>query len=245
MRKGKLYGIGVGPGDPEMLTIKARKLLEEMAVLLVPKSRQEKRSLALSIVESYLPENQQQLEIILPMTRDQNVLLEHWQKAARQVLDELHKGKDCGFITLGDPGTYSTFAYLWRHVHLLDAEIEVEMIPGVSAVNQTGALAGEILVEGDESLAVITALKSPGELEEILDRFENVVVLKAGRYLEQLTEFLESRNGRERAVLVSRGGFDDAFIAGDLSSLSNLKDKSWDYLSTVVIKRKTGWGEMS
>ena len=233
-RKGKLYGIGVGPGDPELLTVKACCLLEELPVLLVPKAHQGKRSLALSIVEDFLPEEQQIMEIILPMTRDEDVLKEHWEKAALQTLEVLQQGKDGGFITLGDPCIYSTFGYLWQHVRLLDKEIEVEIIPGISAVNQTGAQAGQTLVEGEESLAMITAGKPHEEMEAILESFENVVVLKAGRHLDKLIKLMEGREGREKAVLVSRAGFEDGFTTKNLAEIT---DKNLDYLSTVIIKR--------
>jgi len=233
VKPGKIYGIGVGPGDPELLTIKARRILKEVPLLLVPRSRRDKDSLALSIVEEFLREDLERVDLLLPMTRDRDELKKHWERAARQVLEKLQKGKDGAFITLGDPATYSTFPYLQRHLWELDREVEVEMIPGVSAINDMASRVGCPLAEGEESLAITTPPKTPGDLEEILDRFENLVIMKAGRSTGEITSLLESKGLEGRAFFASRIGFADGFYTRDLSEL---KDKTFDYLSTFIIK---------
>ncbi|TLM98344.1 precorrin-2 C(20)-methyltransferase, partial [bacterium] len=114
--KGKFYGIGVGPGYPELLTLKAYRLLQQVDVLCIPKSRMEKESLALNIVRQSLDRDFRVLELLFPMSHDEEVLAAHWDRAAEQVAAELAAGYNVAFITIGDPMFYSTYAYLLQRV---------------------------------------------------------------------------------------------------------------------------------
>jgi precorrin-2/cobalt-factor-2 C20-methyltransferase len=234
MPYGKFYGIGVGPGDPELLTLKAKRVLEEIDVLFIPRSRSEKRSLALSIVSGAISKEWQFIDLILPMTRDKEELHQHWQEAAEQVIATLQNGKDGGFITLGDPTLYSTFTYLLKYVKKIAPEIEVEIIPGISAVTSISAWLQEALVEGEESLLIIPAEEKQEYLESYLEQFDNIMVMKAGRFVERINNVIEVRQGREKAFLASRCGFADGFYTRDLKSLQG---QELDYLSSVLIKK--------
>lgn len=113
---GKLYGIGVGPGDPELMTIKGAKLLSECRMVFVPKSREERESAALKIAGPFLGRDSQVMELMFPMITDPQALSNHWDEAAQKIADFLLKGHDCCFLTLGDPLLYSTYIYLLRHL---------------------------------------------------------------------------------------------------------------------------------
>lgn len=237
MRWGTFYGIGVGPGDPELLTLKARRILEEIDVLLVPESSEEKRSLALSIVSAAVMREWECIELILPMTRDRNVLHKYWKAAAHQVLEVLKTGRDAAFITLGDPTLYSTFTYLFKYVKEFEPSVTTEIIPGISSVNSVSAWIQQPLAEGEESLVIVPALRDAETLEAIMDRFDNVVLLKAGRQVGKIAQILNQSEYPASAVLACRCGFEDGFYTNDLSSLDH---KKLDYLSTVMIKKRRG-----
>ncbi len=237
MSIGKFYGIGVGPGDPELLTIKAKKILEEIDVLLIPKSKMEKRSLAFSIVKNAVDKNWETVELLLPMTKDQEELKRHWQKAAEQVLEVLKQGKDTAFITLGDPTIYSTFTYLMKYVQKLVPDIQVEIIPGISAINSISAWIKQPLAEGEESLIIVPALTEKENIENIIEQFDNVVLLKAGNQTEKVISILEEKDLLDKGFYASRCGFPDGFYTNDLNEIRGQK---FDYLSTMIIKKGLG-----
>lgn len=239
MPYGKFWGIGVGPGDPELLTLKAKRILEEIDLLFIPRSRSEKRSLAFSIVSGVIEKDWQIIDLILPMTRDKEELREHWQSAAAKVIEVLQKGQDAAFITLGDPTLFSTFTYLFKELQTLVPEIEVEIIPGISSVTSISAWIQEALVEGEESLLIIPAEEKHQYLESYLDNFENIMIMKAGRYIEHIHNVLEAQPSRRKVFLASRCGFADGYFTSDLESV---RGQDIDYLSSVLIK-KTSRGE--
>lgn len=234
MEKGKFYGVGVGPGDPELLTYKAVKVLRKVDVIFIPKSNLEKRSLAFSIVGNYIQNNVEQVEVVLPMTKDEEKLERYWKEAASKIKNTLDEGKDCAFITLGDPGMYSTFSYVLRGILKLDSSIEVEVIPGVSAVNSVSSWLQQPLAEGEESFVVTTALKPEKELKEIIQKFENVVIMKAGKHTEKIASLLQSNNFNCKSLFISRAGFNDVFCSENMNEVSK---RSFDYLSTFFIKK--------
>lgn len=238
MAVGKLYGIGVGPGDPELLTLKAKRILEELDVLLIPKSRQEKRSLALSIAAASIDKEWEYVELVLPMTTDRGELKKHWQAAARQVAEVLTRGQDTGFITLGDPTLFSTFTYLLKHVRELLPDVQVEIVPGISAVNSISAWIQQPLAEGEESLIIVPALGDKENLKQLINQFDNVVLLKAGNQTAKIMEVLNESNTVRRVYFASRCGFADGFYTDDVRSL---KDRKYDYLSSMIIKKH--WGD--
>ena len=135
MKKGKFTGIGVGPGDPDLLTVKAVKALNNVNVICAPKSAQSKPSLALSIVQDVidgLDSDYSILEPLFPMIEDKNQLHEYWKEAAELIIEKLDAGLDVAFITLGDPAVYSTFSYVFKQINNLGYETEI--IPGITSV---------------------------------------------------------------------------------------------------------------
>lgn len=235
MAPGKLYGIGVGPGDPELLTLKAMKILKSIDVLFIPKSREDKRSLAYSIVSDVIDKDWECIDLILPMTRDQELLNWHWQRAARDVISILNRGRDAAFITLGDPGMYSTFGYLLKNIREVAPGIEVQIIPGVSSIHSISAWLQEPLAEGEESLAILPAFNDKDKISAVIEQFDNTILLKAANQIDQIRYILDEKNVPGQIYLASRCGFPDGFISTDLNSLEGHK---LDYLSTIVIKKK-------
>src|SRR5215467_11998880 len=138
---GVLYGVGLGPGDPDLLTLKAMRVVQRTKTLIVPKSRG-KQSLALRAVESFVDfEKQEVLELGFPMQSDHITRVRAREDASRQVIEKLREGKDVACVTLGDPLLYSTFIHLYRYVTDAMPEVAVELIPGVSSITACAAAA--------------------------------------------------------------------------------------------------------
>lgn len=232
--KGKFFGIGIGPGDPELLTIKALRLIKNTRIICVPKASKEKDSIALQIIAPYLTSEQQIVELVMPMTKDAVELQAYWQEAGSVILDYLHQGQDVVCLTLGDASLYSTYLYLQKHITAADPEIVVETIPGISSFSAAAARLNLALAEGNENLCVLPAVEDVSSLNDILNRFANVVLMKVAGQFEEILDTLEDRGIVQQAVLVSRCGQGEEKIEHDLATLRGQKQ---DYLSLILIKQ--------
>jgi precorrin-2/cobalt-factor-2 C20-methyltransferase len=237
MAWGRFYGVGVGPGDPELLTLKAKRVLEEVDLLFCPHSRKGKRSLALSIVSGTVQRDWELVELILPMTKERRELTEYWHSAAREVIRFLAQGRSGAFITLGDPTLFSTFTYLMEEIKKEAPQIEFEIIPGISAVNYVSSRVQTALAEGEEKLLIVPGPYKEKELAAYMDEFENIVLMKAGSQLEKIASAAADRPQRFKTFLASRCGFPDEYISRDLS---NADKPELDYLTTVMLKKIPG-----
>ncbi len=234
---GKFYGIGVGPGDPELLTLKACRVLKEVEVLAIPKSKKERRSIALEIASNAVDKEWNILELLLPMTQDEESLKKHWKQAAKEIIKLLKEDKNVAFVTLGDPTIFSTFTYLLKEVKEASKEAEIEIIPGISAVNAMSAWVQKPLSEGEESLSIVPAINSEEEIDNLLDSFNNLVLMKAGKQFDKVYKVLKEKGLENSATFISRCGFSDGYFT---DNLEELKDKELDYLSSIIIKKNNG-----
>jgi precorrin-2/cobalt-factor-2 C20-methyltransferase len=228
MKRGKFFGIGVGPGDTELLTIKAAKLLKKINVICSPRSAESKRSLALSIIQPILDGRNDVYEILdplFPMIEDKLALNTYWDQAAEIIAEKLVKGKDVGFITLGDPTVYSTFSYVAKR--LKDLDFEIEVIPGITSFTGCAAAAGISLAEKDEIVVIVP--KVDDRLSRILEYGDTFIIMKTSRHSEILEEII-SKDKRDKSIIsVQNCSMDDENIFEGFS-----KDKK--YLSTTIIK---------
>ena len=180
-KKGKLIGIGVGPGDIELLTLKAAKVLESIPVIFSPKSAKEKESIALSIVKPLLEKRDDYkkvmiVEPIFPMIENKNELEKIWNSAADLVSQYLNTGRDVAFITLGDPSIFSTYSYLQKR--LVDY-YEVEAIPGITSFTACAAARNEALVEQNDILTVVPKIDK--RISNVIEYSDSIVLMKASR----------------------------------------------------------------
>jgi precorrin-2/cobalt-factor-2 C20-methyltransferase len=233
-KKGTLYGIGVGPGDPELITLKALKVLEKRPHIFAAASSKNTYSLALDIIQTHL--NGAPVEqLSFPMTRDQKELQEAWEKGARRVLEVLATGTDAAFITLGDPLTFSTFGYLLKTIKGLDPRVEVVTIPGITSYHAAAAITQTPLGEGEESFLVVSGALGAAKLREAVDKTDTVVLLKTYRHADDILTALDELGLTDRAVLVSRCGLDDETVVQDVASL---KGCPLPYLSMIIVRKK-------
>lgn len=234
-KQGKFYGIGVGPGAPDLLTLRAVEILKIADVVCVPRSSAAKDPIALKVAGGYISPQAELLEISTPMVRDQALLNKEWQAGAEKIAARLTAGKTVAFITIGDAMLFSTYTYLLNKVQALLPDVIAESIPGVTSFSATAALLNRALAEGNEKLAIIPAIDDPAELRCILTKFPNAVLMKvAGKYA-QIVDILEELDLKNKAVLMSKLGYPDQFFTRDLDSLRGAK---LDYLSLILVKRE-------
>ena len=193
-KKGKLIGIGVGPGDTELLTLKAANVLKTVPVVFSPKSSKEKESIALSIVRPILKERKDYkrlmiVEPIFPMIEDKNELEKIWDSASEMVAQYLNSGRDVAFITLGDTSIFSTYSYVQKR--LMD-RYEIETIPGITSFTACAAAKNKALVEQNDILTIVP--KIDDRLEEILEYSDSIVLMKASRNTSKLESTIEEKN---------------------------------------------------
>lgn len=199
-----LYGVGVGPGDPELLTLRAVSVLRGVSAVVGPRPRQGEDSLAFRIAGPHVPASARREELVFPMTRDRASLHEAWESAARRVL-ELLDGGDVAFLTLGDASLYSTWTYLRAAVASLDPSAKTETIPGITSFAASAALCARPLAEGDQALLVVPWAAGGARpwLRDALAAGASAAFMKVADGLPGVDSLLRSVD-RTDSVMVSR-----------------------------------------
>jgi precorrin-2/cobalt-factor-2 C20-methyltransferase len=235
-KTGKLFGVGVGPGDPELLTIKAHKILTRVPVIFVPRKNEESDSFAQSIIDSYvkLPE-QKVIGLIFPMIKAGKELTASRKKAENSIWNELSDGKDCVFINLGDPLLYGTFIYVLKALKEKHPELEVEIVPGITSVTAAAAASSFPLASNDERVAILSTEKDDDFIRETLTNFETVVFLKVTAIFGQLLNLLEGLKLTDQAVLISHCSTPEEKIVRDIRQLKGTRP---DYFSILLVRKK-------
>ena len=230
-----VYAVGVGPGDPELLTRKAERVLRQADVVLAPVSNPTEASVALNTVRELLDEGRQEIIIHqFPMTSDKKRLIPAWQEAAALIAERVSAGKDVAFITIGDPLLYSTFIYLLRIFRESYPQIAIEIVPGISSINTSAAVACVPLAEADERIAIIPATAGMEKVAEALATYDTVVLLKVKPLFGEILEALR-QTGREGSTLfVERVGSPRQKV---LTDLNDMAAHTPDYLSLMIIRR--------
>ncbi|NVN89958.1 MAG: precorrin-2 C(20)-methyltransferase [Desulfuromonadales bacterium] len=230
-----VYAVGVGPGDPELLTRKAERILRSADVILAPVSLPGDASVAHETVKEFVDEARQELIIHqFPMTSDKSRLIPAWQEAAALIADRVAEGKTVAFITIGDPLLYSTFIYLLRIFRENYPQISIEIIPGISSINTAAAVAGVPLAEAEEKIVIIPATAGLPAIAEALAAYETVVLLKVKPFYADILELLRQTGRSESSLFVERVGSARQLILSDISAMAA---HSPDYLSLMIIRR--------
>lgn len=230
--RGTFYGIGVGPGDPELLTVKAIKAIESADVLIAPKTEKKEGSVALEIARPYLKKDIEIVYQVFPMVKDFAEDTGAWEANKEEILALLNAGKNVAFLTLGDPMFFSTYIYVFR---LLEHEdVDIVTIPGVPAFIAIGSHVGRPIVEGNDVLAVIPGTASKERLEEVMAVAGSAVVMKVYHNSAEIIDLLKRNHMAKDAVLVSRVGLDGERVIHDLEAHA---DEKLNYLSTILARR--------
>lgn len=227
MNKGKLYGIGVGPGDPELVTVKAVRLMKEADLIAVPDKGTGEKT-ALNIVKDYVA-GKELLYCPTPMIRDQAALDRGYTEIADQICQLLDQGKNVCMITLGDPSIYSTYIYV--HKKVLARGYEAELVPGVPSFCAVAAKLGQSLCEGSDRLLIVPA---SCDVTEALNVPANKVFMKAGRSIQQLQNQLRDCGLLDQAAMVENCGMENEKV---WQHFADMKENS-GYFSVVVVKER-------
>lgn len=232
---GTLYGIGVGPGDPDLITLKASKILKTVDVVFAASSTKNSHSLAVGIARCHIPEATPVLRLSFPMTTDPDETEKAWCEHATTIYESLDTGKDVAFLTLGDPMTYSTFGYILRCLKDIEPKIPVEIVPGITSYQAAAARLNTPLVEGEESLLVVSGANGGDRLRQIENKPETVVFLKAYRNVQDITQAIDEANTQYHPVAIARCSQPEEEIINDMEILRNRRPEYW---TLIIAKQK-------
>lgn len=230
---GRLIGVGVGPGDPELLTIKALRVLREADEVFVPVGDTGEVGRAEATVRTYLEEDRIR-RLLFALSDDPEARERNWENAAREVSASLRADKTCAFATIGDPNVYSTFTYLARTVREGLANVEIGTVPGITAMQDLASRSGTVLLEADERLALLPFTAGEERLRRALESFETVVCYKGGSRMDVVLRAAEETGRLEGAIYGSRLGIEGEEIV----RASEVAGREAPYLSTVAFTRK-------
>lgn len=236
---GKLYGIGVGPGDPGLLTLKAKEILDGCGVIAYPVRKAGEGSTAFDIVRQVVDVSEKSVEeFLFEMNPDDAVRERCREEAMKKMCMLLDNGEDIAMVTLGDVAVYSTYMYIDNEIR--SRGYETEVVPGIPSFSHGAALAGEPLMIGNEGLAIVPVAKENSELlRTALGSFDNVVVMKAFKAMGQIAEVMEECGiPREGVTVVSNVGMEGEYI-GPMDT-----DRDYGYFTTVIIKKNRGGREI-
>ncbi|MCI3923215.1 precorrin-2 C(20)-methyltransferase [Paenibacillus sp. TRM 82003] len=234
-RIGTLYGIGVGPGDPELITVKAFRLMKECPVVAYPKKRMGGKSYALEIVELYVnPAEKEMLGLVFPMTKDETVLAREWSKTTELCWEHLREGRDVAFVTEGDPNLYSTFIHMARCMQEKHPEAPIKTVPGISSLLGAAAQLDMALADGDETLAIVPATDDREALRSALLANDTVVFIKVAKVIDLVIDVLEELQLTDKASVITKATSPYETIWRDVRSL---KGRELEYLTLMAVKK--------
>ncbi|QDP99113.1 precorrin-2 C(20)-methyltransferase [Lysinibacillus fusiformis] len=231
---GILYGLGVGPGDPELITVKAFRVIQESPVIAYPKKLKGSKSYAHRIVDVYInPEEKDMLGLVFPMTKDEAVLEREWTKSVELVYGKLQEGKDVAFVTEGDPLLYSTFIHMMKLMQDMHPEVEIRTVPGISSFNGSASRLGIALADGDDRVAIIPAHDDYDAMREAIESHDAVVFIKVAKVIDLMLKVLRDLDLLDKASVVTKVTSDEEII-WDVQELDGV---DLEYLTLMVVRK--------
>ena len=236
-----LVGIGVGPGDVELLTVKAVNAIHNADIIMCPASKEDRPSIALSVIESIIDrsKNQEIIKLIFPMTKDKDVLEASWKRNAKIMAETVLKGKNVVYITVGDPYLYSTWIYMHRDLKEKYPDMDISVVPGIVSIFSFASKVGVSVAEGAEKVAIIPSCYDLSSVKEIAKHSESMIFLKDGRYFDQVIEVLKESGFPDNSLFAIGQdlGTENEIIR--TMTLGEVNDSSLTtkYFSILVVKR--------
>ena len=236
-----LIGIGVGPGDPELLTVKAVKAIQNADIIMCPASKEDRPSIALSVVDSLIDKskNQEIVKLIFPMTKDKDVLEETWKRNAKIMAETVQSGKNVVYLTVGDPFLYSTWIYMHKDLTEKYPEMNISVIPGIVSMFTFASKVGVSIAEGAEKVAIIPSCYDLSSVKEIAKNSESMIFLKDGRYFDQVIEVLKESGFPDNSMFAIGQdlGTENEIIRKMTLGEVNDDTLTTKYFSILVVKR--------
>ncbi len=225
---GKLYGIGVGPGDPELMTLKAVRILADVPVIAYPAPNSGESS-ARAIAEKFIPAGRIEIAVRVPM-RVGPVPLDAYEHAAGEIAAHLEAGRDVAVLCEGDPFFYGSFMYLHD---MLAGRFPTTIVPGVSSLTACAAASGRPLVRRDDVLTIVPATLDDAAIELRLANSHAAAIMKVGRHLSRLKALIEKLGLRETAIYISHATRGNERVV----PLADLADGEAPYFSMILVSR--------
>ncbi len=232
MQLGILYGISVGTGDPELITVKGLRILQTADIVTFPQGIGHKSGIAEKIISRWLKPRQTTIALDFPYVREQEILESAWHKSAKIVWQYLQEGNNVAFACEGDVSFYSTFTYLANTLKQLHPEAIIQTVPGVSSLNAAASDLGIPLTVSNQRLTVLPAIYTLADLETAIDSSEVVVLLKVSSVYQQVWQILKKRGLLQSSWVVAKASCEDRKIYRDLQLYPDLK---LPYFSLLLI----------
>ena len=237
----ELIGIGVGPGDPDLLTVKAVKAIQHADIIMCPASKEDRPSIALSVVSPLIDKskNQEIVKLIFPMTKDKDILEETWKKNAKIMAEKVLLGKNVVYLTVGDPYLYSTWIYMHKDLTENYPEMKISVIPGIVSMFTFASKVGVSIAEGAEKVAIIPSCYDLSRVKEIAKNSETMVFLKDGRYFDQVIDVLKESGFPDDSIFAIGQdlGTENEIIRKMTLGEVNDSSLTTKYFSILVVKR--------
>ncbi len=235
MTAGTLFGIGVGPGDPELIPVKATRILKTVDVVFTAASSRNEYSLAVEIGRPYIPEQTPIEKLDFPMCKTREVKEEAWHQNAARIAAVLEEGKSAAFLTLGDPLTYSTYGYIIRFLKAHWSHLPIQTVPGITSYQAAAAAVNQPLVEGEESLLILSGVHGGDRFRSLAQKPDNVVFLKAYRNVDGICDALRDSGMAAGSLAVSDCSRENQSIYHDICDLKDLAPNYW----TLIIAKQS------
>lgn len=232
-KAGKLFGVGVGPGDPELITVKAVRVIKEADIIFTAASSKNTYSLAVEIASPYIAPAARIEHLGFPMTKDTKEVEAAWIANAKQISAAMEQGLTAVFLTLGDPTTYSTFGYILKKMKCIMPEADIETIPGITSFHAASARLNRILVEGEESLLVTSGAYGGDRIRQV-KQVENVAIVKAYKNITDINMALKDAGLHKKGVAVSKCGRKNEEI---IDNLDDLETRDPDYWTLILASK--------
>ena len=236
-----LVGIGVGPGDVDLLTVKAVKAIHNADIIMCPASKEDRPSIALSVIESIIDKskNQEIIKLIFPMTKDRDILEASWKKNAKIMAETVLKGKNVVYLTVGDPYLYSTWIYMHRDLKEKYPDMDISVVPGIVSIFSFASKVGVSVAEGAEKVAIIPSCYDLSSVKEIAKHSESMIFLKDGRYFDQVIKVLKESGFPDNSLFAIGQdlGTENEIIRTMTLGEVNDSTLTTKYFSILVVKR--------
>ena len=237
----QLICVGCGPGDPELLTVKAVKAIQDAEVIMCPTSKEGKPSIALDVVSEILDKSKKQeiINLVFPMTKDRDTLETTWKKNATILAETVLSGKKVVYLTVGDPYLYSTWIYLHRELEKNHPEIEIIVIPGIVSMFTFASKVGISLAEGAEKITIIPSCYDLSKVKELAKNSDTMIFLKDGRYFDQVIKLLKEAGFSDDSIFAIGQDLDTEHEIVKKLTLGQVTSDTMTtkYFSIMVVKR--------
>ncbi len=236
---GRFFGVGLGPGEAELVTLRAYRVLQAVDVIFVPRAEGSPDAAAERILAALDMDSGKFYPVSFPMTGDEATLQERYRHTAQCILKRLGDG-DVAYVTIGDPLLYSTYIYLLDALCSLSSGIEMETVPGITSYSAVAARFNYSLAERSERVCIYPATGKMDELERVLLSNHTTVIMKAGRWLEDIMAVIERLGLTGNTVFASRLGLEGERLMDFRREPFIQSARPEGYLSTIIVRRKRG-----